>query len=567
VSKPDHLPLNRLTGAKRIMTTMAQIVLPGSHRAPSPGARVVGAAPADEWIEVTLKLRRKAPLPAITCRPSKILSRAELGAKYGAAPQDIAHVTKAFEAYGLEVVDSNPAARSVRLGGPLHAMEKAFRVKLFRYSHSRGSYRGRVGELQIPSELKQIVVGVFGLDNRPVVKPRATHAVASPAKVMRGLARSPAQATTKRRAWFFPAELAEIYQFPSGDGSGQSIGLIEFGGGYFPDDLRSFCSHANISMPNVIPISVDHQPTDARDGAEGEVMLDVEVVAGICPGAKIPVYFSSFDEQGWVEVLDEAIHDETNAPMVLSISWGMAEDDPNWSRGAIDVISDSLHAAALAGITVCVASGDDGSGDQERDGHAHVDFPASSPNVLAVGGTSLSIRDGRPVEVVWKDGDGTRAHHGGSTGGGVSIHFPRPAWQDVSIPSVNPNPIDGRVVPDVAALAQSDGRTTGYFCVVDGRPGLNGGTSAATPLWAALIARMNAALGSGKRLPFLTPLLYGSLPGGTGSVASAGCTDITSGNNDTAVVGGYSATVGFDAVTGWGSPLGTLLLQAMKKAI
>jgi kumamolisin len=551
------------------MAASTHIVLPGSLRHPSPGAHALGPADADEWVEVTVKLRRKAPLPAVPDRPSKPLSRAELGDKYGAAQADIDKVKAAFAPYGVEVESADPASRSVRLGGPVHAMEKAFQVRLVQYAHDRGRYRGRVGTLQIPADVKDVVVGVFGLDKRPVVKKRAPVATAPAAVLNRELARSLLRATSHGRNWFFPADLAGIYQFPPGDGTGESIGLVEFGGGYFPSDLQAFCQAANVGVPTVIPIGVDGQATNAHDGEEGEVMLDVEVVAGCCPKATIPIYFSQFDEQGWVEVLDAAVHDQTNAPTVLSISWGLAEDDVNWSQGALDAISQSLQAAALVGMTVCVASGDDGSGDQVSDGHAHADFPSSSPYVLAVGGTNLRLRQGKPVEVVWKDGDGTRANGGGSTGGGVSLHFPRPAWQNVSVPSVNPGAIDGRIVPDVTAEAETNLRTTGYFYVVDGNPGLNGGTSAAAPLWAALVARLNAArVAAGKqRLGYLTPVLYKNVPGGGGTVGAAGCTDITSGDNITAAVGGYSAGPGFDAVSGWGSPLGTPLLAAINKVI
>lgn len=550
------------------MPSSAHVVLPGSRRNPNVHAHALGRSDADEWVDVTIKVRRKTPLPAVADRPAAPLSRAELGEKYGAAPQDIAKVKAAFAPFGLEVEDSNPATRSVRLGGPVHAMEKAFQVKLMQYEHERGRYRGRIGVLQVPAALKDVVVGVFGLDNRPVVKERAA-GLAAPAPANRRMAHIFAKAAAHSRLWFFPADLAAIYQFPAGDGSGESIGLIEFGGGYFPDDLAAFCKAANVAVPTVIPISVDQQATDAHDGAEGEVMLDVEVVAGVCPKATIPIYFSQFDEQGWVNVLDAAIHDQTNAPTILSISWGLAEDDANWSQGALDQIDESLREAALAGITVCVASGDDGSGDQEDDGHAHVDYPSSSPHALAVGGTTLRIRQGKPVEVVWKDGDGKRADGGGSTGGGVSMHFPRPSWQNVSIPSVNPGAIDGRVVPDVAAEAESNGQTTGYYYVVDGQAGVNGGTSAATPLWAALLARINAALvGDGKqRLGFITPLLYKTVPGGGGTIGSTACTDITSGDNNTAAIGGYSARPGFDAVSGWGSPLGVKLLAALQKVL
>jgi kumamolisin len=127
----------------------------------------------------------------------------------------------------------------------------------------------------------------------------------------------------------------------------------------------------------------------------------------------------------------------------------------------------------------------------------------------------------------------------------------------VNIPSVNPHAIDGRVVPDVAALAGSPW----YEVVIDNKLGGNGGTSAATPLWASLICRIVPKLPAGKRLPFLTPLLYQVVAGST--VGAAGCNDITTGDNDTASVGGYTAGSGFDAVTGWGSPNGMKLLQAL----
>jgi kumamolisin len=543
------------------MNSQGYVVLPGSHRNPAKAALAVGECDPDQRVEVTVKLRRKAPLPEIQERPALPISRAELGAKYGATAEDIEKVKTTFERLGLKTVSADAATCSIRLAGPVHAMEKAFQVKLREYTHPRGTYRGRTGSIQIPSELKDVVVGVFGLDNRPVVKER-TGGATTTKRPRHGKARPTPEAESTARSWFYPQELASIYQFPDGDGSGQSIGILEFGGGYFASDLEAFCSAANVSVPTVIPISVDGAATDARDGAEDEVMLDIEVVAGVCPKATIPVYFSSFTEKGWIDNLDKAVHDQANAPSILSISWGLAEDDPDWSQGAVDTINDSLKEAALAGITVLAAAGDDGSADQENDGNAHVDFPSSSPYVVSVGGTTLRMHQGKPSEVVWKDGDGIRADGGGSTGGGVSVHFPRPSWQTVSIPSVNPNAIDGRVIPDVAADASAN---SGYFIVVDGQENVSGGTSAATPLWAALVGRINALLGNNRKVGYLTPLLYKNVPGGT--VGSEGCTDITSGNNNTAAVGGYQAGVGYDACTGWGTPLGNKLLSALQSVI
>jgi kumamolisin len=343
------------------------------------------------------------------------------------------------------------------------------------------------------------------------------------------------------------------------------VGLLEFGGGYFADDLATFCQNANVPVPAVTAISVNNTPTNQRDGAEGEVMLDVEVIAGVCPAASIAVYFSTFDENGWISAIDTAVHDTANPLTVLSISWGYAEDAQGaWSTGAIDAISDTLKSAALLGVTICVAAGDDGSDDQVGDGQAHVDFPSSSPYVLAVGGTTLQQLTGGGInETAWKDGDGLRKDNGGSTGGGVSVHFPRPQWQTVTVASVNPGSIDGRVLPDVAADASAN---TGYWVVVDGQGGASGGTSASAPLWAALIARMNASLGAGKQAGYLTPLLYQQGAGGN-TLGQAGCRDITQGDNSTAAIGGYTAGPGYDAVTGWGVPVGNALLNALKQVL
>jgi kumamolisin len=517
----------------------------------------MGVAGPEEWIEAVVKIRRRKPLPELSDRPAKPITREQLEAEYGADPADMTKVKAVLGNLGLTVLKEDIISCSIRVGGTLDQMEAAFNVRLFHYSHPEGNYRGRKGDLHIPPELSGIVTGVFGLDNRKMVKRRPPR--------RKVLAPEMARQAAASRSWFFPAELATIYGFPAGNGQGQTVGILEFGGGYFAADLTSFCKDAGVSVPSVKTISVNNTPTNQRDGAEGEVMLDVEVVAGVCPAAAIAVYFSTFDESGWVAAIDTAVHDKTNPLTVLSISWGFGEDAPGgWSEGAIDAINDTLQAAALLGVSICVAAGDDGSDDQVGDGHAHVDFPSSSPFVLGVGGTTLRKNTaGGVVETAWKDGDGLRQDNGGSTGGGVSVHFPRPDWQTVNIPSVNPGSIDGRVVPDVAADASAN---TGYWTVVDGQGGASGGTSAAAPLWAALIARINAGLGNGGPVGYLTPLLYKPVAGGA-VLGATGCRDITSGDNDTAAIGGYSAGPGYDAVTGWGVPQGTALSDGLKKLL
>jgi kumamolisin len=296
--------------------------------------------------------------------------------------------------------------------------------------------------------------------------------------------------------------------------------------------------------------------------------MDIEVVAGVCPNATIPVYFGHFTERGWVNILDKAIHDTTNSPSVLSISYGLAEGLDVWTEAAMNAINDSFKEAALLGITICISSGDDGSDAQARDGYAHVSFPSSSPYVLAVGGTNLTKVDNKINEVVWKDGDGLRRDNGGSTGGGVSSMFDRPSWQSkIKINPIDPGAIAGRVVPDVAAHAQTDGNTTGYFIVVDGQSARNGGTSAAAPLWASLIGRINALLPADKRTGYLTPMLYQAASGTTDTLGTVGCRDITVGDNNSASIGGFAAAKGYDAVSGWGAPVGKNLFNALKKLL
>ena len=535
------------------------IAVAGSERTPAFGATATRAADAEAWLEVTLKLARKAPLPTVDTRPKAVLSATELGASYGASDDAIKRVCDTFTGLGLTLLTSDAATRTVKLGGPVHLMEQAFQVKLMQFDGIRGPYRGRIGALHVPANLENDVVGVFGLDSRRVVRRRPDGGHKKHSIDMSAHA-------TKKRPWFFPAELATAYDFPDGDGSGQTIGLLEFGGGFFPDDLAAFGKAAGLaSLPTVVPISVDKMPTNTNDEATGEVMLDVEVLAGICPKATIPVWFSQFTEKGWVDALDAAMHDPNYKPQVLSISWGYAEDVSVWTASAVNQVNEALQEAALMGITICVAAGDDGSSDGINDGHAHVDFPCASPFVLAVGGTLLRAGTKRS-ERAWKDGDGLRADNGGSTGGGVSMRIARPAWQaGLDIAPVNPGQAAGRIVPDVAANASAN---TGYFVVAGGQQEISGGTSASAPLWAALVARMNQQLtASGKRVGYLTPLLYGAVAGGAGPLGRQGCNDIASGDNVTAHVGGFKSTAGFDAVTGWGSPKGKDLLAALSKVL
>ena len=280
---------------------------------------------------------------------------------------------------------------------------------------------------------------------------------------------------------------------------------------------------------------MDHaanKPTGDPNGADGEVVLDIEVAGGVAPGAHITVYFAPNTDAGFLNAITTAVHDAKNKPSVVSISWGGPE--ASWTPQSLKAFDSAFQAAAVMGVTVLAASGDDGSSDGLNDGQAHVDFPASSPHATACGGTRLTT-SGQTIagEQVWNDGAG-----GGAGGGGVSVAFEAPSWQS-GLKSTRKGG-----VPDVAADADPQ---SGYEIRVDGQTAVIGGTSAVAPLWAGLIAIVNAA--SGKRAGLINPALY---------AAPSALRDVTAGDN-----GDFEAVEGWDACTGLGSPNGAAIAAAL----
>ena len=519
-------------------------IIPGSERHALEGAKAIGPTRPDERIEVTLRLRPKTPIAHALAAAGadddthpgqrKYLTRAQFAASHGAEPQDLASIAAFAQAHELSVVDSDAARRSVVLSGTAQAMNAAFGVELQQFEHASGTYRGRTGTISVPGDLAAIVEGVFGLDDRPAADPHFQRY--QPVLGMRSVA---AKA-------FTPPQLAKLYDFPDADGAGQCIGIIELGGGYKPADLATYFAALGIANPKVKAVLVDHaknHPTNANS-ADGEVLLDIEVAGAVAPKATIAVYFAPNTTAGFLDAITTAVHDNVNKPSVISISWGAAEK--NWTTQAMTQYDQAFQAAAAMGVTICVASGDNGSSDGVADGQVHVDFPASSPNVLACGGTKLLASSATKIssEVVWNEGATTSA-----TGGGVSGFFALPPWQSkAGVPvSAGTGGKAGRGVPDVAGDADP---ATGYEVRVDGQNFVIGGTSAVAPLWAGLVALLNQKLG--QPVGFLNPLLYGSL------VGKGGTHDITHGNN-----GSYSAKSGWDPCTGWGSPNGAKLLKAL----
>lgn len=525
------------------------LALPGSERPEPPNATPVGPADPSAQIRISVYLRPRAaisdvgalpaaPATAATSTSGQSLSRDEFAARFGADPADIARVEQFAREHRLSVVEASIPRRLVVLAGTVADLCAAFQVDLRHYNQNGQIFRGRTGPVYVPAELSGIVTGVFGLDERPQAGVRLQSFKPHAPIIL---------AVGATQASYTPPQLAALYNYPAaGNGQGQTIGIIELGGGYQQSDLDTYFQQLNLTTPTVISVPVDgatNSPTGDPNSADGEVMLDIEVSGGLAPGARIAVYFAPNTDQGFLDAITTAVHDTTNTPSVISISWGGPES--SWTAQAQQQMSQAFQDAGMLGVTICCAAGDGGASDGVGDGLLHVDFPASSPFALGCGGTSLTA-SGTSItsETVWNDGNGA------ATGGGISDTFDLPSWQTTAgvPPSANPGGRVGRGVPDVSGDADPQ---TGYLVQVDGQSFVIGGTSAVAPLWAGLIALLNQQLG--KPVGFLNPALYQQIN------PASGLRDITSGAND-----GYSAGPGWDACTGLGSPNGAALLSALQ---
>jgi kumamolisin len=534
------------------------VALEGSRRRPSPGAVVTGPADPGKSFTVSIVLRRRPDGPPVpdfsyyTSTPRaqrRRLSGEDFAARYGAADDDIAKVVAFVTSHGLRVAAIDAAARTVKASGTVAQMSEAFGVTLQTYEHEvtpragqepvRESYRGRDGVISAPRDLAPIIVGVFGLDDRRVTKRNngdPPHTRPIPV-----------------------AAIPKLYNFPANSAVGQTIAIFSEGGYAESDISATFGGHP----PTVASIAVDASNDGTADfETTFETTQDICIAAIGAPGANVAVYFTAYSQAGWVDLLNRVIHPPAGDPtcQVLSSSFYVTNGDDPPTLASDEVSSSWLTAvnlafqdAAIQHVTVCIASGDTGAQSTMRDGRAHVQYPASDPWVLSVGGTSIGNVSGASfTEYAWNDDKG-------ASGGGVSYFFARPSYQDAAgVPaSVNPDHHVGRGVPDVAANASPHSGYSGIY--VKGSPQVGNGTSASSPLWAGLIAVINAALG--EPVGFLNPQLY--------ELGSSVCRDIVSppgpGNNSFAGTTGYPVGTGWDACTGWGSPNGVTLLAALQR--
>ncbi|GAB6903421.1 S53 family peptidase [Kineosporia succinea] len=525
------------------MTDDDHVVLSAHTSRPWLPERPLDASPVPgSTARVSLLLRRRAPLPHQLVQTPAVISNRELAERFGADPADIALVEGTLGRHGLRTVQVDHESRLLTVEGPLSALAEVFgsRIRLYEgedpFRPGPVRYRRHLGEVLLPAELDGIVMSVVGLGTQPVARPEFHVPDDEP------------------RITYSAVELGRLYRFPaSHDGTGQRLAVVSLGGMCRPDDLDGYFRSLGLATPDITHVSVDGAPVTPQSGPatrfDLEVTLDLQIAGALAPGATILNYVTRNNGQGILLALKAAVH-ATPSPTVISLSWGSPEI--TWSGQLALAVHDLLEDAAALGITVCAASGDSGSTSGMPDGAPHVNYPASDPYVLACGGTTLLADPATNVihaETAWNTGAFS------ATGGGVSGVFGLPEWQaTVDVPVRSDSGEPGRGVPDVAANADN---RTGYRVRLGGTEICVGGTSAATPLWAALICRVTQSLE--RPLGLLQPLIYRDLQA---EVVTTGFRDVVAGDNGT-----YTARPGWDPNTGLGSPHGEDLLEVLHRRV
>src|ERR1700722_19312387 len=376
--------------------------LPGSERQVPPDAELIGPCPADTQVEITIYLRPKDPgglqeYSRQIAQPGShtYLTPQQFAHKFGADPADVEAVRNFAQSHQLQVLSHNLGRRSVTLSGPASRMSAAFGVNLQHYRFADGVYRLREGNIKIPVSFENIITAVFGLDNRPQAR---TH--------FRVLSKKAAPSAVTPET-YTPVQLAAIYSFPTGfTGQGETIGIIELGGGYNQSDVYNYFKQLGVSpAPQVTAVSVDgatNSPTGDSNGPDGEVELDIEVAGSIAPGASIKVFFAPNTDQGFIDAVTTAVND--SSVTLISISWGGPES--TFTSQAMTSFNQAFQDAGTMGKTVFVAAGDNGSTDGQSDGANHVLFPPSPPHLGGRVATRFVINvspDKITSEEVWNE--------------------------------------------------------------------------------------------------------------------------------------------------------------------
>lgn len=561
VQKPQEAAAKNVESVSSALTREAQSLLGGSGsertqlasgKASLPAGTEIGPSDPEKQMTVTVMVKSKATEKEIDDALNKItsgkmapLTDAEFNARFGADEKALGRVLKFANSHGLKAVEVDPRSGRVELSGKTKDFNDAFKVSLKDYDDKdNGPFHSHNNAPSVPKGIGKDIDGVLGLDDRKIAEP---HIVMPP----------PPEGGFQPRGLFsgyIPTQVAEAYNFPKESmGKGQSVAIIELGGGLdFKDNAQYYKAH-NLKLPEINVITVNGAENKTGSGADGEVALDSQVIGAVAPDAKQNLIFAANTDQGFVDAITRATFpkDGETENSAISISWGAPESA--WTDDARHAMSVAFKKAALKGISVFCASGDSGAKDNSKDGKYTTDYPSTDPWVTGTGGTRLKLdsNNQRRSEVAWNDGRLIGLGKLVAGGGGISAKEGVPDYQaDAKLPpNANKTGLPGRGVPDIAGSASM---LDGFQIRVGGHEAPVGGTSGVSPLYAALVMRVNSALGH--NVGFINPFLY--------KKENAGMFfDVTQGNN-----GGYDAGPGWDGVTGMGVLDGQKFLNALRKA-
>jgi subtilase family serine protease len=461
------------------------------------------------------------------------LTVAQFTERFGPTKRDYQAVVKFARSKGFSVTNAPANRMLVHIDGTVSQVNKAFHVTMTNYRHPTENRNFYSPDREPSLDLSVPVAHIAGMNNFSNPRPKFKRAPPNFRRNAVGSAPSGAYLGSDMRAAYYGGTALT--------GSGQAVGLLEFDGYNVSDVAASFAG-----QPNGVPIHnvLIDGATAGSDGDDGEQVLDIVQAASIAPGlSQVRVYIAPGNSQigvGDVDIFNEMATE--NIAKQLSCSWGWNPEDTT----QLDPI---FQEFAAQGQTLFVASGDAGAytGSNTTDSS----YPAESVYVVAVGGTDLTTNGAGGAwqsEIAWADSGGGPADDG----------FAIPSWQTGVANSTNQASPSVRTVPDVAA----EGNTDNYLCNQGSCTGDYGGTSFAAPRWAGFLALVNqqAVVSGGSSLGFINPAIYSI---GESANYNSDFHDITSGSNNNGQGQSFNAVVGYDLVTGWGSPNGQNLINAL----
>ncbi|MGD0016197.1 MAG: S53 family peptidase [Verrucomicrobiia bacterium] len=505
-------------------------------------------------LAIGLPLRNKEELSALLqqlydpASPDyrRYLTPAQFTERFGPTEQDYQTLIAFAEANGLTVTATHPNRVVLDVDGAVADVEKALHVTMRVYNHPKEARAFYAPDTEPSLGMAVPVLHINGLDNYSLPRP---HLVATPLANAPNV--SPGTGSGTNGSYMGYDFRAAYVPGASLTGSGQSVGLLQFDG-YTASDIAYYEATnglPSVTLTNVLLDGYDGTPTG--NGGEVEVALDIEMVISMAPGLSKVILYEAGPDGNWYDVLNQMATD--NLAKQLSCSWYIP-------GGAADPVADQIfQQMAAQGQSFFDASGD-------ADAYTGlIDFPGDTPYITQVGGTTLTTagpHSNRVSETVWNwgyhpsTGCGDQCYVG--SGGGISTYYSIPGWQAIINMAASQGSATMRNTPDVALTADNV-----YVRADGGTNFIVGGTSCAAPLWAGFIALANEQAASRELPPvgFLNPTVYTI---GNGSNYAACFHDITTGNNEWLdSPAKFAAVTGYDLCTGWGTPTGTNLINAL----